>query len=310
MEPPPAFRYTAPMTLRVTSLLVTLAALAACERTPPAAPASATDEKAGVAKDVVATVNGTPVTRFELLLRQRLNAPQPSTAADADAARAALDAIITDELLAQRAKALGLERDPAFLEEMARVEAQVAEVRRRELAKLFVHKEIIGKADVSDADARAHFDAYPKRFRSELVVAQLALKGRAAIDAAAAELAAGKSFDDVARALVPQAAAGEKPWVLPAMRWADVPPAWWPALDALEPGQTSAPIAMGSDRWVLLQLLERRALDVDFDALKPALQAQLKAERIEALRASTEAELRRAAKVTRLDAPGPANPAP
>ncbi|MEW6432127.1 MAG: peptidyl-prolyl cis-trans isomerase [Myxococcota bacterium] len=298
------------MALRATSFLVTLTVVAACDRTPPAASASVTAEKAGVAKDVVATVNGTPVTRFEVVLRQRVNPPQPSTEASADPARAALDAIITDELLAQRAKALGHERDPAFLEEMARVEAQVAEVRRRELAKLFLHKEIIGKVDVSDADARAHFDAYPKRFRSEFVVAQLALKGRAAIDAAAAELAAGKPFDDVARALVPQAGAGEKPWVLPAMRWADVPPAWWSALDALEPGQVSAPIAMANDRWVLLQLLERRPLDaVDFDALKPSIQAQLKAERIEALRASTEAELRRAANVTRLDAPGAANPA-
>lgn len=303
MEPPPRFRYTVRMIrLRATCLVLTFAALAGCERQPPAAAPG----KVGVAKDVVATVNGTPVTRFEVMLRMRLNTPQPPPMSSEGTSRA-LDEIITDELFAQKAKAAGLERDPAFLEEMARVEAQVAEVRRRELTKLFLHKEIIDKAQVSDAEALAYFRQHEARFAHEWVVAQIVLKGRPAIDAVVAELAQGKDFDTVAGERLPTAGPDDRPWLLPPMRWDAVPPAWWTALDALEVGQVSAPIAMVNDRWVVVKLLERRPVAAaDFDQVKPFLQTQLKAERIETTRRDTEAALRRAAKVERIDQPTPA----
>lgn len=268
--------------------------LSACERG--AAVPDAGAPRVGVAKDVVATVNGVPVTRFEVLLRTRTM--NPSGGGGADASQQALDAIVTEELFAQRAKALGLEQDLAFLEEMSRVEAQVAEVRRRELTKVLVHKDIIAKADVTLAEARAHYDTYPRRFGHQVRVAQLTLKGRGLIDAAYAELQAGKSFDEVAAARLPLVPKGEKPWELPAMRWQDVPVAWWPALDALEPGQVSPPFLTVNERWVVLKLLERSPLpDAQFDAVRPLIQAQLKAERIDARRKSLEAELRSQARI-------------
>ena len=284
---------------RATCLVLTLAALAGCDRQPSAA----TPGKVGVAKDVVATINGTPITRFEVMLRMRLNTPVPPPMSSEGSSRA-LDEIITDELFAQKAKAAGLEKDPAFLEEMARVEAQVAEVRRRELTKLFLHKEIIDKAQVSDAEALAYFRQHETRFSNEWLVAQLVLKGRPAIDAVAAELAQGRDFDAVAAERVPTAGPDDKPWVLAPMKWDTVPPAWWPALDALEVGHVTAPIAMPNDRWAVVKLLERRPITApDFDAAKPFIQAQLKAERIETTRRDTEAELRRTAKVERVDQP-------
>jgi peptidyl-prolyl cis-trans isomerase C len=270
--------------------------LVACQRDAGAPPA----QKVGVAKDVVASVNGVPVTRFEVMLRTRSTSPQ-GLSSGRDAHRAALDAIITDELYAQEAKAAGLERDPAFLEEMARVEAGVAEVRRQELAKLFLHREIIEKATVSSAEARAFFDQHPERFRVEWVVEQIVVKSRGDLDAVTAALAQGQDFDQVAAKRLPGVPAGEKPWVLAPMRWEQVPSAWWPALEKLEVGEVSAPIAMPRDRWVVLELLERRAVEApDFAQVEPFIQAQLKADRIETVRAKTEAALRRAATVLEL----------
>jgi parvulin-like peptidyl-prolyl isomerase len=264
--------------------------LAACPK-----PASAPDAgfaSAAAAKDVVATVNGVPIAGNELVLRVSAF----GLSGEGDRAHA-LEALVTDELYAQEAKRLGYESEPSFLEAMARVEAQWAEVRRRELAKVYLHREILQKAAATDAEARAHFDAHPARFFNEVRVAQLVVKGQAAADAVQAELARGRSFDALAAELLGAVPAGEKPWELPWMAWAQVPPSWWPALDALQPGQVSAPFATAKDQWVVLKLLERRPVSADFEALKPFIQAQLKSDAIEAARRATEAKLRAAATI-------------
>ncbi|MCC6336784.1 MAG: peptidyl-prolyl cis-trans isomerase [Myxococcales bacterium] len=274
--------------------LLVLSSLTACPKG--AVPAPDAGVKVGVQKDVVATVNGTSITRFEVLLRTRTAPPQAGEGQD-EVKRRALENIVLDELYAQKAVALGFETDSSFLEEMARVEAQVAEARRRELAKVYLHREVLQKVAVSDAEARAHFDAFPVRFGNQWRVAQVVVKGKAAADAVQADLAKGRSFEEVAAEKVGVAPPGEKPWELPAMAWAQVPPAWWPALDALEPGQVSPAIALANDRWVFVQLLERTPSPADFEALKPLIQAQLKSEKIDATRKATEAELRGAAKI-------------
>lgn len=209
---------------------------------------------------MVATVNGVPITGNELVLRVSAF----GLSGEGDRAHA-LEALITDELYAQEAKRLGYESEPSFLEAMARVEAQWAEVRRRELAKVYLHREILQKA--------------------------------AATDAVQAELARGRSFDALAAELLGAVPAGEKPWELPWMAWAQVPPSWWPALDALQPGQVSVPFAPAKDQWLVLKLLERRPVSADFEALKPFIQAQLKSDAIEAARRATEAKLRAAATI-------------
>ncbi|MEW5737597.1 MAG: peptidylprolyl isomerase [Myxococcota bacterium] len=257
-------------------------------------------------KDVVAVVNGVPISSRELLLRTRSSARSGSPA---EVQERALDELILDELFAQQAKAKGYEADPSFVEEMARLEAQVAEVRRRELAKAFLHRDILQKAAATEAEARAHFDAHQPRFTSDVRVAQVVLKDKLAADAAQEELAKGRSFDDVAAERVGAVAPGEKPWELPMMTWAQVPPTWWPALDALQPGQVSAPFRTPDGRWVVLKLLERKPVTPDFEALKPLIQAHLKSEAMDAARRATEAQLRAAARIELRGVP-PAPPPP
>lgn len=276
-------------------LLAALVGALGCQKPAAPAPAPAPPKPALPPEQVAATVNGHAVSRFEVLLRQR-------TMQDAEP-REALEALIDDELRAQRAAALGLEREPAFLEEMARVEAQVSEVRRRELARLLLHREVLDQARVSDEEVQRAFEQRRARFGAEVRVVQLSRRDRGAVEAALAEVQRGRDFADVAAGLLGvtrEALVAGRP-----LRWDEVPPAWWPALEGLQPGEVSGVIAAPGGRFVALQLLERRPVAApDFDAVKPLLAATLRSERIEALRARADADLRVGATIVS----GPADP--
>lgn len=301
--------------IRIAAALCTLACVAACSRDAASSPTTATPAPevataAGATGPVVATVNGAPITQFELGVQLRAHPARKDTP-PAEAQREALEELVRLELYAQKAVELGLDKDPAFLTEAARVEAQVRAARRTELARLYRFREVLEKAMPGADEVRAAFDANPKRFRSTVRVGQLVLKGRAGLEAARARLAAGESFEAVARSLLGTVPEGTRPWELPAMAWAEVPPSWWPALERLEPGQVSEPIAQPNDRFVVLQLLERgEGPEVNFEQVRPVLEAALKVERAEARRVETEQALRTAAKVEVMLPPAPPPPAP
>lgn len=280
------------MALLRTGLLCGVALLGACtERAAsPAAPTPAPALDAGVG-DAAAVVNGRPITRFEVLLRLR-SMPDATP-------QQALDAIIVDELRAQRAAELGLERDPAYLQELARVQAQVNEVTRRELSKLFFHREVLGRAEATDDEVKAWVAQHRARFTHRVKVLQLLRKDRAAIDALKAELDRGARFED----LVLSTRSGPAPGTLAEatvgpLSWEQVPPAWWRALEVLQPGQVSEVLAPPGGPFTLLKLLEREpAAEPPFEQLAPMVRATLKAERIESLKVSTDEALRKAGQV-------------
>jgi hypothetical protein len=172
------------------------------------------------------------------------------------------------------------------------------------LAKLYRSKEVLEKSAVSDADARRYFDANTARVQSEFKVMQILVRGQAAIDAAAAALAQGKDFAEVAAAQFPELTPGQAPWDLPQLTWEQVPSQWWPELDKLEVGKVSAVIPAPGERFWLIKLVERRAnLATTFEVAKPRIQALLKSARYEERRAQLDQELRAKAKVERLQPP-------
>lgn len=275
------------------SLAVTLLVLGCTER-PPSAPGPSVQlaPDGGLPPELAALVNGRPVTHFEVVLR--LRAMQGATPEQA------IEALVVDELRAQRARELGLEKDPAFLQELARLEAQVAEVKRRELSKLFVHREVLEKAEPTDEEVKAYLERHRARFASRVTVRQLLRRDRAALEEAKGELGRGARFQDLVLR-----SAGETPLTLAdvtvgPLRWDQVPSAWWSALDALEPGQVSDVIAQPGGAFALLELVAREPTEAPpGEQLSALVRTVLKAERLEALRERTDAALQQGARVTR-----------
>lgn len=250
-------------------------------------PGSTQSAQAPVSADVVGTVNGVALTRQQLELRLKASGHEGATAPDK--ARA-LEALVAQELEAQEAVKLGLAQSPGFVEFEAQLEAQVAEARRRELARLY-QAHLVSSVKVTDADLEALRVAESKHLESDVRVSQLLFKTKAQAEEALAAVKAS-SFDEVARKQFPALPAGLEPWRLEFLSWQQVPTAWWPALDALQPGQLSGVISGPNERYWVLRLDERRPSQASPDAVRAALTSVLRAQRLEATRNQSTSDLR------------------
>lgn len=249
----------------------------------------------------VVVVDGVALTEADLALAMastgRGNPHQGSGPATPDRA-AVLERLVEEELAARRARAEGLDADPAYQAEVARREADDRAFRRQRLARLF-ERDVAARATVDEATARAAFDQRADWFRTTVRVHQILVHDAAAIEAVARDLAAGKPFEEVAAAALPAAPPpGVTPWDLGDLRWNQVPPAWEPALATMAPGAVSGVLEGPRGRRWIIKLVERK-LDpsITFDAVRPALVAKLQAEAAEAAVAQARRALRQAARV-------------
>lgn len=272
-------------------LLLAAALAASCGRSP-AAPAPAPQAAGG---DVVARVNGVAIDRAEVGGPSR-DAPSHGGGGPESEA-AALERAVFEELLAQRAVAQGLDRDPNFVAELRRAEGRLRAWRRSQLAALAERQ--AGAQAVTEADARRYFTANEARVRAEVMVAQMLIRDETAANAALRELRGGANFDDVARRLYPaNPDPTARPWEMGYLRWNQVPDPWRAPLDAMQPGQVSEVIRGPNRRFWIIKLLHRRQSDdITFETARPIIEQVLSEERRATARDRLRDELRRGARI-------------
>lgn len=226
---------------------------------------------AAAAPDLVASVNGVPITQAAL---DGALARGGSRSADDAGSRAVVrDRLIAEELIWQKAKQAGYAEGSDRQAVIARYIAQA-----------------VGPRAVGESDMRARYKQIvatlgPREYRISLI--QTA--DRVDLGEAQQALQRGDEFAQVAKAhsRAPSAPrGGELEWVsyrLPAREGhtSGVPIQIARALAAMRPGQVSAPIDLG-DAWALVRLDAERATVVPrYDEVKPDLQRLLAAKAIE-----------------------------
>lgn len=287
--------------LRKSALLfvVTLAASCAQNGAPATTDAPKGSASAPAAKDVIATANGAPITKLDVVLRLKADSHSKAELTP-ERTKVVLETLVKQELAAQRAASLGLDADPKYQDGLRQLQAQVDAYRRKELAEAYFRHEVDKKSPVTDDEAKAYFDANAPRLRTQLHVLQLLMRSEAAITKAAAQLEQGQSFDDVAKANLPVAVPGErKPWDLGFLAWHRLPPPWRSVIYDLPVGKPSGIIKGPNDRFWIVQVVERREDPAaDFGTFKDAIKADLRAVKAEQLREKAEAELLEKGKVT------------
>jgi len=148
--------------------------------------------------------------------------------------------------------------------------------------------------------------------RAEFHVLQILIShDDSAIDAAAAAIKGGKSFEEVAAARFSGLPAGaQKPWDLGFLRWSQIPEAWWDALFAMKPGEVSPVIRNAEGRAWILKLVERRpGPEANFTELAPRIVAVLARKRAEERRTQLFEDLKKRATIELL-APPSGEPGP
>jgi peptidyl-prolyl cis-trans isomerase C len=306
----------------------------------PAAAAPAPEAARG-GTDVVARVNGTPILRrdFELMVQVQFSQLPPDQRRhdDLDAVRdAVLDNLIDNELLYQRASQAKISvGDAEVREESVRLKALLgspaaadtflrqsgisekelaSQVRRSLVVKRFVDRDVAPGLEVTEAQARAWYDAHPEvvnrpeSVRISQIVVQVAPQADTATRAAARhkieeilkEIKAGKDFAEMARRHSdgPEAKTGGDVGFV----WAGggALPSVERAALALKPGQMSD-IVESRRGFHLIKAVERRpAGPVPFTEMRAAITERLvKEQRDERLRVYV-AGLRRGARVEKV----------
>lgn len=150
----------------------------------PAAPKPAPDT-------VIATVEGVTITEADLDLALSDLDQQFSRLPEAQRRAAALSAIIEIKLLANEAKAKGLDKDPDYLK-------RINFMLDRSLHAQTIQKEVTDK--ITDEEIRARYDkeiaAQPPA--NEVKARHILVKTKEEADAVIKDLAAGKKFEDIA----------------------------------------------------------------------------------------------------------------
>ena len=194
--------------------------LKAQDQTP--APTTISIEEVG---EVLARVNGEP-----LLTETLFPGAEAGTKLNLYHLRSRTEAAISDELVAQKSVALGLDKDPEYLDLIATLELQVARQERRFLVKLYYEQSIPEIQAAIDSEGRtptaeeiaAHiaenqdeFSRYPETAAERVAISQLTAGSRGATANALAEWLqqrlAAVSFqadgEDIPAAVIEQAVA-------------------------------------------------------------------------------------------------------
>lgn len=288
-------------------LVLVLAALAAgpsCNKTKacPAAPAAANIPAAATvtvkAAEIVARVNGVPITRWDVEALSKKGGH--GRMAQPGSNKRILENIIQQEVTRQRAVKLGLHRETHLQETLQAVKARSAAQERGVLYEALLNREVTGKIAITDADVKKFWDKNRAEVRTSIHVLQILRRNQPAILKAQAALKAGKSFVEVARNRPGVAGHGSrhKFWDVGFLRWVQVPAFWRGHLSKLKTGEVSGIVkGPGSRFWILK--VEGRKEDTagTLESYQAAIKGTLKRDRLEARRSEVLNGLRREARI-------------
>lgn len=290
---------------RLALLLAALATVAAChgKRSCPgvSAPPAAPQKKAAVtanAADVVARVNGVPITKWDIKALSRRGGHGTPRGTGRD--KRVLENIILRELARQQAKKLGLHNEAHLQASLQILEARSRAQERGILYEALLNREVTGKSAVTPAEARQYWEKNKAMVRTSTHVLQILRRDEPSILKALAALKAGKSFEEVAknRPGLKGHTGSHKFWDLGFLRWVQIPSVWRQPLGKLKVGENSGVVRGPGNRfWILKVQARNEDTSGTFESHRAEVESALKREKLESRRRQVLDKLRTEARI-------------
>jgi parvulin-like peptidyl-prolyl isomerase len=204
---------------------------------------------------VLATVNGVPITEYDVNLNMKRGAH--GEMAPPEATQNILQNLVRNELIYQQSLELGLDNNLEYRRKLSEADAQLRDYKRREISPLY-REYIKNKAVVTDSEAKEYFEKNSKRIQTKAHLGQIYYKGdEARIAEDYKDLKSGISFEKVASRRFPNLPKGMKdPWDLGYLHWAQIPAVWQDSIDRLKPGQVTDIIKGPNKRFWVIKLID------------------------------------------------------
>lgn len=225
--------------------MVGLATIASCSRGGNGEGAGST-AASGPVKGALAQVNETRLTEAEM---QRLIPPEFREGISGLEIRDILERWVRTELLFQRARKEGLDRNPE-------VAARLSELERETLADEYLQREMSKRVRVGNDEIQSFYDAHRGEYTQELHLEHILLNTREEAESLLGAIRGGANFEAMAKqhSVDPTAANGGD---LGFLGKGGINPAFEPAVYQMKPGEVSGPIA-SSFGFHLVKFVEAR----------------------------------------------------
>ncbi len=208
------------------------------------------------AAKVLAKVNGAPITEDDLRLSTRT---AHGMAPEGEKLRA-LDDVIQAELLYQEGLRLGIDKDPGYLKDLAKMEKQIANMKRAEITRRLYNTQIAAKVEVSNQEAQEYYNKNVDQIQTELHLGIIKFSNKEEAEDALKRIRGGEPFKKVAEASLPQGmpAGHRPPWDMGFVTWGQVPDEFWTVVYKLKPGEVSEVVSSKRTGFHIFTLLDRR----------------------------------------------------
>lgn len=224
----------------------------------------------------IVTVNGKPITVGDVNFLLRKSHGGELTP---EVRKQAVEDAIRLELLFQKGRALGLDRDAKYRQRVLEMQRTVDYAKKVEMARLLYNADIASKVSITDEEMKKYFEENAGRIRTELHLLQLTFADVAKAEEAAARIRQGASFDELAgeRFQGQKFAKGQKaPWDLGFLGWQQIPLEWHDAVYRLKEGEIAVVTGerTGSRLIKLVGLKENS--QADFESTRAAIANRLR----------------------------------
>lgn len=258
-------------------------------------------ESAGSSKKeskVVARVNGTPLTEEDLSFR--LLGPHGERKPSGNQPKA-LDDLINEELLYQQGLKLGLDQDPGYRAQIARIERQLAHVKRGEMMRRVYNTQVAAKIEVSSQDAKKYYDEKANQITTDLHLGVLSFSNKEGAEETLKKIRGGAPFESIARSVMgSQGSAGREPWDLGFLSWDQIPVDFVDAVYQLKPGEVSEVVSSKRTGHQIFKLFGlRKNPKADFSAVSGIIMNRLRDQKVLEAYEQYVANLRKEAKIER-----------
>lgn len=246
-------------------------------------------------KFVLATVNGVPITGDEVA--ERFGGHEDFI--DQAAKDKAVDAVIAEELMYQKAVQLGFDKDPKFQNAVRMLEMKLTAYKRAEMGRRVRDTQIAAHVTVTDQEIKDYYAKHEEEIGTDLHLGVLQFPDVANAKEALAKIRSGTPFENIAAEQFAHAPKGmSRAWDKGFLHWDQMPAAFTGDVYRLKRGGVSDVLSSGPAEAYLAMVIDRKKNpSAVFERMKPVIENRLWAMKNKEAYESYIAELKHEASV-------------
>jgi peptidyl-prolyl cis-trans isomerase C len=232
----------------------------------------ATSKNEQKSQTVLATVNGTPITADDVLLRLGGH----ENLYDTPLKDKVLDDIINDELLYQKGVNLGLDKDEKYQSKIRLMELKIESYKRAEIARMVRQSQINAHTAVSAEEIKDYYDKHADEIGTDLHIAFIQFFDESQAKDALAKVRAGIPFAKIAAGKVANTPKGDRPWDKGFLHWNQIPMLFVDSVYGLKKGEVSDVLIAAPDETYLVEVLDKKKnSNASFDSMRGIIENRL-----------------------------------